>query len=101
MEKFFRTLKRDGATINELARVCCPIGDGDIEFKEPSAIAIDVVARLLRDITRKSCLSEDGPSEVIPSSSASPVHRQSECANEEIVGISNRHLKNEVPGLFL
>ena len=100
-KSFSARLKRDGATINELARVCCPIGDGDIQFKEPSAIAIDVVARLLRDITRKSCLSEDGTSEVVPSSSASPVHRQSECADEEIVEISKRHLKNEVPGLFL
>ena len=100
-KNFSARLERDGATINELARVCCPIGDGDIQFKEPSAIAIDVVARLLRDITRKSFLGEGSPSEVIPSSSASSVHRQSEYADKQTVEISNRKLKKEVPGLFL
>ncbi len=100
-KNFSARLERDGATINELAKVCCPIGDGGIQFKEPSAIAIDVVARLLRDITRKGYLGEDVPPEVTSSSSASSVHSQSEFADEETVEISKRQLKSEVPGLFL
>ena len=82
-------------------RVCCPIGDGESRFKEPGAIAIDVVARLLRDITRASSLAVDSQAEVPSTSSADLMPREVGCETRKVIETTKRELKNEVPGLFL
>ena len=100
-KNFSARLRRDGAATKELHRVCCPIGDGESRFKEPGAIAIDVVARLLRDITRASSLAVDSQAEVPSTSSADLMPREVGCETRKVIETTKRELKNEVPGLFL
>ena len=89
-QNFSLRLQRDGASATELARVQCPIGDGGTRFKEPAAIAIDVVAKLLRDISKA-----DLPRQTSTASSDSSAK---EAANGK--RISKRQLREQVPGLF-
>lgn len=81
-------LRRDGASEAELARVRCPIGEGGSTFKEPSAIAIDVIAKLLRDISQA-----DGSG-----AANDPVAEFEDTSG--VLLTSKKVLRDEVPGLF-
>ena len=48
-QNFRRRLQRDGYSEAELARVTCPIGLTDVPGKLPMAVAVSVVAQLLKD----------------------------------------------------
>ena len=50
-KNFSRRLLRDGLSESSLQRVQCPIGAGASRFKQPMAIAVDIVAELLRHLS--------------------------------------------------
>ena len=84
-QNFSRRLRRDGVSDSELLRVQCPIGAGRSQFKEPMAIAVDVVAKLLRDI----------------SESAKAVNRHSTVqAGSGMQPVTRNLLRERTPGLF-
>jgi xanthine dehydrogenase accessory factor len=84
-QNFSRRLRRDGVSDGELLRVQCPIGAGRSQFKEPMAIAVDVVAKLLRDI----------------SESATTVNRHSTLrAGSGMQPVTRNLLREQTPGLF-
>ena len=70
-------------------------------FKEPGAIAIDVVARLLRDMSHASSLAVDSQAEVPSTFSAELMPGEVGCETQKVIETTKRELKDEVPGLFL
>ena len=90
-QNFSLRLQRDGASAAQLAQVQCPIGDGAARFKEPKAIAIDVVAKLLRDISNADLL---GQRSTTPNDTDAKIEATSK-------RVSKRQLREQVPGLFL
>jgi xanthine dehydrogenase accessory factor len=90
-QNFARRLHRDGVSDEALSRVQCPIGAGGSQFKEPVAIAVDVVAKLLRDISESATTGD----------AATAVNRHGAVrAGSGMQTVSRKLLREQTPGLL-
>ena len=110
-KNFSRRLLRDGLSESSLQRVQCPIGAGASRFKQPMAIAVDIVAELLRHLslpTAKASGSVGTQAEESVSGRETAVlatHEPLQLATQVKPGggmqpVTKQLLRDKTPGLF-